>query len=70
VSGPPLGPNGEERMARWARMLSGGGQLPPEVHAEIVRRLQLERPIDPATWARDRSSRFVAWDPKDLQSMN
>jgi ubiquinone/menaquinone biosynthesis C-methylase UbiE len=69
VSGPPLGPNGEERMARWARMHSGGGQLPPEVHAEIVRRLQLERPIDPATWTRDRSSRFVAWDPKDLRSM-
>jgi ubiquinone/menaquinone biosynthesis C-methylase UbiE len=69
VSGPPPGPNGEERMARWSRMLSGGGQLPPEVHTEIVRRLQLERPIDPATGARDRSSRFVAWDPRDLRSM-
>jgi len=64
ISGPPPAP--EERLARWETYAFGGGRVPPEVHAEIVRRLRAERPIDPSVWSRSREVRFVAWDPRDL----
>lgn len=57
----------EQRMARWGAHMYGRNQVPPEVHAEIIRRIQAEYPLDPSMWARSRSERFVAWNPSDLQ---
>jgi SAM-dependent methyltransferase len=57
----------DERFARWGAIMFGRNQIPPEVHAEIVRRLQAEHPIDPSFWTRPRTTRFVAWDPSALE---
>lgn len=65
---PAAGP-GERREAfgRWASGWFGGAQVPPEVHAEIVRRLLAERPIDPTrAGGPPRESRFVSWAARDL----
>jgi ubiquinone/menaquinone biosynthesis C-methylase UbiE len=62
----PPGLTPEARRARWAERSAAVARVPPEVHAEIVRRLQAERPIDPSAWDRPRTERFVAWDPADL----
>jgi ubiquinone/menaquinone biosynthesis C-methylase UbiE len=54
----------ERRAVRAARM----AQLPPEVHAEIVQRLQAEMPVDASDWDRARTERILAWDPASLVS--
>jgi ubiquinone/menaquinone biosynthesis C-methylase UbiE len=69
ASGPSAPLTAEEWFARWGTRMAGRGQLPPEVHAEIVRRIQTEHPIDPARLGRSRKERFVAWDPADLRSV-
>ncbi|HYB78728.1 MAG TPA: class I SAM-dependent methyltransferase [Thermoplasmata archaeon] len=62
----PEGEPSEERAARWAATMMGGGQIPTEVHAEILRRLRVEFPRD-AAWRRGpRTSRFIAWDARRL----
>jgi len=63
---PPEGEPSEERFARWAGEMFGGGRIPPEVHIEIVRRLRAEYPGDPSWRRRPRISRFVAWDAAQL----
>jgi SAM-dependent methyltransferase len=63
---PPTDLTAEERAARWGAMMFGREQVPPEVHAEIIRRLHAEHPIDPSFWTRPRTTRFVAWDPATL----
>jgi phosphatidylethanolamine/phosphatidyl-N-methylethanolamine N-methyltransferase len=57
-----------ESLARWEQRVSSSGQIPPEVHAEIVRRLQAEQPIDPSRWGRPRVERIVAWDAHALKT--
>lgn len=63
---PPLNAPSDERFSRWAAEMIGGGRIPPEVHAEIVRRLRTEFPRDELALARPRSTRFVAWDSAQL----
>jgi ubiquinone/menaquinone biosynthesis C-methylase UbiE len=63
---PPTALTAEERLARWGTRMYGRAHVPPEVHAEILRRLQAERDVAPSVWARYRTERFVAWDPIDL----
>lgn len=58
----------DERFSRWAAEMVGGGRIPPEVHAEIVRRLRAEFPRDEAALARPRFTRLVAWDADQLAS--
>ncbi|MFZ0699991.1 MAG: class I SAM-dependent methyltransferase [Thermoplasmata archaeon] len=70
VSGPPSTTlTSEERMARWGTRMYGRGQVPPEVHAEIIRRIRTEHPVDLSVWTRPRNERFVAWDPIDLRGI-
>ena len=64
----PEGEGSDERFARWVAGMLGGGQIPAEVHAEIVRRLQAEFPGDPVGWRRPRTSRFVAWEASQLNA--
>ncbi len=56
-----------DSLARWEARASSEYQIPPEVHAKIVRRLEAELPVDPSRWRRPRSERFVAWEPADLR---
>jgi ubiquinone/menaquinone biosynthesis C-methylase UbiE len=69
AAGPSTPLTLSEWFARWGARQAGRGQLPPEVHAEIVRRIQAEHPIDPARLGRSRRERFVAWDPADLRAV-
>ena len=62
LDGPP-----EERFSRWAAEMMGGGTIPAEVHAEIVRRLRTEFPVEASWMRRPRTTRFVAWDPVQLE---
>ena len=62
------GATAEERLARWQRLAFGGPQLPAAVHAEIVRRLEAERPKESAFIAKDATTRFVLWEAKDLRA--
>jgi len=62
----PEGELSEERAGRWAAEMMGGGGIPTEVHAEILRRLRAEFPQDAARWRRPRTSRFVVWDARRL----
>jgi ubiquinone/menaquinone biosynthesis C-methylase UbiE len=69
VAAGPAGPlTLEEWFARWGNRMAGQGRIPPEAHAEIVRRIQLERPIDPARLGRSRVERLIAWDPAELRA--
>lgn len=63
---PPDGEPSDERFARWATEMVGGGAIPTEVHAEIARRLREEFPRAAAWWRRPRTSRFIAWDARRL----
>jgi ubiquinone/menaquinone biosynthesis C-methylase UbiE len=65
---PPTDQTPDERVARWGAMMFGRDQIAPEVHAEIVRRLQAEHPIDPAFWTRPRTTRFVARERSALEA--
>lgn len=65
---PPMVSPTDERFSRWEAEMFGRGQVPPEVHAEIVRRLRVEFPIDPSVWTRPRTTRFVAWEPTQLEA--
>ena len=56
----------EERAARWAAEMLGGGRIPPEVHAEILRRLRVEFPQDASWRRRPRTSRFIVWNAPRL----
>ena len=68
VSGPPPTVlTSDERFAWWAKHSFGGTGVPPEVHAEIVRRLRGEHSFDPSDRRWPRESRFVAWDSKELR---
>lgn len=53
--------------ARWEARAESEFQIPPAVHAEIVRRLEAEHPTDPSRWRRPRTERFVAWEPAELR---
>ena len=44
-----------------------GVSIPPEVHAEIVRRLEAEHPVDASAGPRPRSTRFLLWNPLRLR---
>ncbi|MGC2289769.1 MAG: class I SAM-dependent methyltransferase [Thermoplasmata archaeon] len=69
VEGPAgTAANVSDWLARWEARAPVGNEIPPEVHAEIVRRLEAENPIDPTHWARSRTERFVAWDSVDLRA--
>jgi ubiquinone/menaquinone biosynthesis C-methylase UbiE len=63
----PAGRTLEERLSRWETLAFGKDPLPPEVHAEIVRRLVAERGPEPGAEAREGRMRFVAWDSADLR---
>lgn len=63
---PPAEGFSEERFSQWRAEMMGGGQLPAEVHEEIVRRLRKEFPVDSAWRTRPRTTRFVAWDSNQL----
>jgi SAM-dependent methyltransferase len=68
VSGPPPPARSpDERLAWWEGLSLGRSQVPPEVHAEIIRRLQAERPMDRSGRPRSRNARFVVWDPRELE---
>jgi len=69
VAGPAAPLTLEEWFARWGSRMAGQGRLPPQVHQEIVRRIQAEYPIDPARLGRSRKERFIAWDPADLRAV-
>jgi SAM-dependent methyltransferase len=70
VLGPvPSASTVEERRARWQSEAFGQYAIPPEAHAEIMRRLRAERPIDPTRWSRPREARFVLWDPRSLEAI-
>ena len=64
----PPGETPEERIARWANLMRGRAAVPPEVHEQIVRRLQSERSGEPAREPRPRVARFVVWEAGDLRS--
>jgi ubiquinone/menaquinone biosynthesis C-methylase UbiE len=64
---PSSAPNLSESLARWEGRVSSSGLIPPEVHAEIIRRLQAEHPLDPSRWARPRLERIIAWDANALK---
>jgi SAM-dependent methyltransferase len=69
VSGPPASSlTPDERLAGWASRAFGATQIPPEVHAEILRRIRAERPSDRPNRPRARTARFVAWDPIPLRA--
>jgi ubiquinone/menaquinone biosynthesis C-methylase UbiE len=53
-------------LARWEAQATLGTPIPPEVHAEIVRRLEAEYPRDATRSGRPRVQRFVAWNSSDL----
>jgi ubiquinone/menaquinone biosynthesis C-methylase UbiE len=55
-----------DRLARWELHSTGPLRIPPEIHAEIVRRLEAEYPQDPSRPHRPRVERFIVWDPGDL----
>lgn len=57
----------DDRLAAWEALAFGRVAIPPEVHREILRRLQAEHPIDRSAWARPRTARFVVWDPVKLE---
>lgn len=68
VSRPPLTASAiEDRFARWETQAFGRGRVPPEVHAEIVRRLRAEGPLESSGWTRPQAVRFVAWDPMEIE---
>lgn len=70
VQGPVLTASEiEERRARWRSCAFGPSSVPPEVHAEIVRRMRTERPSDPSRWSRPREARFILWDPVVLEAV-
>lgn len=68
VSGPATPLTVEEWFARWGTRMAGRGQLPPEIHAEIVRRIRSEHPIDPSRLGRSRTERVVGWTTDALRS--
>jgi SAM-dependent methyltransferase len=55
-----------DRLARWESRTPLEAPLPPEIHAEIVRRIQAELPANSTDRGRPRQEWFIAWDPKDL----
>lgn len=59
----------EEWMTRWAGRWLAASQIPPEVHAEIVRRLQAEQRITPGIWNHPRSERFICWSADRLRAI-
>lgn len=63
---PLLDPTPEERRTRWGAWMCGRGGIPPDVHAEILRRLGAELPIGTAAGTASRTERPVAWDLADL----
>ena len=67
---PPTEGLSEERFSRWRAELIGGGQLPVEVHEQIVRRIREEFPADSSWRTRPRTTRFVAWDSNRLAGTN
>jgi SAM-dependent methyltransferase len=69
VQGAPRSPSSlSDWLARWEARVTAGAQIPPEVHAQIVRRLQAENPVDPSRWSRPRNERFVVWNSADLRA--
>jgi ubiquinone/menaquinone biosynthesis C-methylase UbiE len=56
----------EDRFGRWAAEWFGGASIPPEVQAEILRRMRAELPPPTAADRPPRESRFVAWSSADL----
>jgi ubiquinone/menaquinone biosynthesis C-methylase UbiE len=63
---PPPNSDFSDWLARWEARATCGSPVPPEIHAEIVRRLEAEQPVTTAQWNRPRVERFVAWDPSDF----
>lgn len=53
-------------LSRWEAQATLGPPIPPEVHAEIVRRMQAESPAETPRAGRPRVQRFVAWSAGDL----
>jgi SAM-dependent methyltransferase len=66
-AGPEARP-GEDRLGRWAGEWLGGTNLPPEVQAEILRRMRAEASTESPSPAErpPHNSRFVAWSAPDL----
>ena len=58
----PLG----DWLARWEAQATLGTPVPPEVHEEIVRRLEAEYPRDAPRSGHPRVQRLVVWDSSDL----
>jgi ubiquinone/menaquinone biosynthesis C-methylase UbiE len=70
ITGPvPTPAEAEQRRARWQSEAFGQSSIPPDVHAEIIRRIRAGRPIDPTRWSRPREARFVLWDPSALEAI-
>jgi ubiquinone/menaquinone biosynthesis C-methylase UbiE len=57
----------EERLVRWERLAFGRALLPPEAHAEIIRRLKGSFPSNAERTAFVPKVRFAAWDPVALR---
>jgi ubiquinone/menaquinone biosynthesis C-methylase UbiE len=67
VEGSPGSPHARgDWLARWEAQATLGTPVPPEVHAEIVRRLEAEYPRNATRSERPRIQRFVAWNSSDL----
>jgi ubiquinone/menaquinone biosynthesis C-methylase UbiE len=58
----------EDRLARWEKRSLLGTPIPPEVHAEILRRLRAELPIDPPPGRHARKTRFLTWPSATLRA--
>jgi SAM-dependent methyltransferase len=56
-----------DRLARWEACATLGTPIPPEVHAQIVRRLEAEHPRDTSRWPQYREERFAVWDTNALR---
>jgi ubiquinone/menaquinone biosynthesis C-methylase UbiE len=53
-------------LARWEARATCGTPVPPEVHAEIVHRLEAEYPRESSRARHGRVEQLIAWDPSDL----
>lgn len=58
----------DERLAVLETFAFGLGSIPAPVHAEIVRKMYTDPPLDRKRLASDWRGRFVAWAPDDLRN--
>jgi SAM-dependent methyltransferase len=70
LTGPePTERSWEKMLDRWETRAFGTRRIPPEVHAEILRRIREEFPVPPSPAPRPRTARFLAWQPRTLEEL-